>query len=342
MTDFDPLQLALLAHGRMREFVGAIVVGGLLIAGGLWLIGSTFLRKRGGASHGGGSIGTAVGFVLAALGYGILGRGVGLPGWDVALQLAGWIVAIGGLMLPGLLRRWQATAPDMETIPDAEQELAAEGALRRDSFEGEPEERLARIIEKGETILWIGRPERRRFIVDGVVLGVFGLVPLAFGVGIAYGIVERMNRLGLEWPYLVGQVLGLELAVLLFCFGGMLCVSPWMMPRQLGKVLYAVTDRRGLVSAPPYSIWSPVPMRSKRSRFPAAGEPMEFSPAELRDGLRKRKWFGASDLVFVAVTIGNGKQRQRIEYGFLGLADAAAAQAAIKTAFPRPEAEREA
>lgn len=328
MMDHLLVQATFFAHrgrGRPPDPLALAILGFVMMLGGLFLVGMHLARKRGGPPGGGGAF--VVGVVLASLGYGMLAINAGLPGGGPALQLAGWITAIGGLSLPWLLRRWQSMDPD---------------AQAPDPFAGGPEERLARIVEPGETVLWIGRPLPRRFWVDAVVLAFFGLIPLGFGVGLAYGIVHRINHVGVEWDFLVAQVLGLEFAVLLLCFGGMLCASPLMIPLRLGKVVYAVTDRRGLVSGPPYSVWNPVPARSGQSRTSAAGVSTVFSPSELRGGKRKRKWIGGSDLVFVSFMTGSGKQRRRVDCGFLGISDAAAAQAAIQQAHSRSDAERRA
>lgn len=327
MTNFDLLQLSLhFAQDLPLQGWNVAFFGAMLLVIGLIVVAQGVFRRPLNSSTDGGSTIVLCGAPIS-LGYGLIALGMELPGSGIAMQLAGWILALGGLMIPAWLWRHRA---------------AGDAGSRLDVPSATPTERWSPWLAPNETLIWTGAPEPQHFRAEAFLMFLGGAAYLLFAVVVGAGLVVQFLNRGFHWDWLSVVVIAIEFTLLLFASAVGLFISPWMMPRRVKDVLYAVTDRRAMVLAPPPGLWSPIPLPKPAMESTggvdgvrAAGGPREFLPEALLQR-RVHAWgTGRLDLVFAWETVGSGEQRRVVEYGFLGLSDVAAAEAAIEAAFRR-------
>lgn len=313
MTTFDLLQCSFFfaygggGKGGPPDHVAPVVIGGaFLLLGAAALALGVWMRSVG-------VLGT--GTFLSSFGYGLASKTLGWPGSFEAFQIAGWTAAAFAAFLPWLA--WKAWwRPTVGVAPE--------------DVWSTPEERLRKWLQPGERLLWIGGADARGFRGEAwshVVAGVF-----LFGAGLGFGgvVVGLIQKHGVKPENLVGVVVLFEFLAALALLGFFMMLAPRLLPWRLKDVVYAVTDRRGLVWAPTYLLWNPVPMRMSEG-----GGPTDFFPWEMLGRRKVGRPFGGGDLVFATVPVPGSKRGEVIKYGFLGLPDLEAAEAAIDAAFQR-------
>ena len=188
------------------------------------------------------------------------------------------------------------------------------------------EDNIKTFLRPGEVLLWYGVPSVRRFLAGIVAQTLFGLIPILFSLAFFGLCISSALHRGFRLADLP-----LLLAILIFAafFGGVgiyCLLAPLMVPRRLRKVVYAVTDQRGLVLTTTHSTWNPVPART-------SGVPLiEFTLEQLQRGERKWWDFGRTDLVFDREWRRRNKGGGYWHYfGFLGLEDLVPAELAIRS-----------
>lgn len=260
-----------------------------------------------------------VALFLLLFGYSFLAQGLDLPGRALAIQASIWLVVLPLLFLPWFVYHlWQLRQKQAET------EAATHQAERSRS----PEERVRALLQPGERLIWLGAPAPRHFRGEAIAQFIFGLIPFTFGSVFLTLLVWGTIRDGFHLAMLPGYLVGFTAASFFVLLGGALFFSPWMLMARLRHVVYAVTDRRGLVLTSRDWFWQPVPTRDLGDGV------MVFAPEQLRGGVRKRRGISRVDLVFVSERRGSGKGRQTVHYGFLGLERPEDALAEIAAAFP--------
>jgi hypothetical protein len=187
--------------------------------------------------------------------------------------------------------------------------------------------RFQALLQSGESILWVGRPDPKLFLREAAAAFVFGFVPSGAGLAVlVVGVSHAIGPAGWIFPGLVG---------LLFCAVGVYCLSyPWHVRRRLRQTTYALTDRRAL-------IWKGVGWSGPA--VPSLYETCyEFGPEALRCRSRRRRSGRRIDLVFgeeIHQTGRSGRGRMVVEIGFLGLVDPEQAEELLERHFPRPGAD---
>lgn len=261
----------------------------------------------------------ACGCLLAA-------HGLGLSSDGVVMQSAAWIAAVAAWPLPIRLWKTRWRPRPLESALPGSGDRSGEPPPA-DAPPPGPEERLAGWLAEGETLLWTGGPDPSRFRRDAAwvfVLGAFGVCVGAFFVHEA---AANYTGQGYALRLLPWTLLGLEAGACIVVLGFLAMHAAWGLRPRLGKIVYAVTDRRGLLLCQGWWLWNPVPVKS-----PPAGGPMEFTPQQMAGG-RRVKCGRRTPLVFLTEVVRESKNTTTTHYGFHGLARPEEAEASIEQAF---------
>ena len=187
-------------------------------------------------------------------------------------------------------------------------------------------ERVKGSLQRGESLLWAGQPDPKRFWGEAVAGFILGLVFLGLDLAIVLLLIATGPALSLP--------LGL-FGLIFFAAGFYYLLSPWWLPRRLRQTIYVLTDRRAL-------IWHGVGWGAD-GLVSRLHEPYyEYGPEALCYHSRRRLSGRCIDLVFGEELHRSGRKgndRIAVEIGFLGLARPEPVEQLLKERFacPRPD-----
>lgn len=313
------LSQVILAHGKGGQLPPqvSVVIGSLiLLFGAILLLRALSDHVTARKSERGNPLWMAI--FLLLFGYMFLSQGLDLPGKGLTPQVLFWLVPLPLLFLPWFMwRLWQ------ERQQQENREAATNAALAGLS----PEERVRSLLHPDEQLRWIGTPAPRHFLGEKIAYFLFGLIPFTFGSVFQTLMVWSVLREGIRLAMLPGYLVGFTAALGFTVIGVSMFLTPWMMGSRLREVVYAITDRRGILLTSPAWFWQPVPTRELGERQ------MDFTPQELLQGKRMRRGLTRVDLIFRSERRGSGKRRRTVRYGFLGLEHPEEAMNVIEAAF---------
>jgi hypothetical protein len=189
--------------------------------------------------------------------------------------------------------------------------------MRREISGHDLSERVQAILDPGESLLWVGQPQSKRFWSEVAAVMAFGLLLLGAGTGL----------LVLAWGERIYFLLALGLA--LAALGCFCLLAPWRLRHRLRQATYALTDRRAVVFRGVG--WS------QQDMVPNLSKPWySFGPRELCQRALKHRYGRRMDLVFGTETqrLGRGKA-MTVDIGFMGLEDPDLVEELLEQWFPR-------
>lgn len=179
----------------------------------------------------------------------------------------------------------------------------------------ELEERVARELEPGEQVLWVGQPDPWKTSRISWVLVIFGLMGLGFGVNWIYSTLGGFGDA--PGP---GRIVGwiFSLFGLMPLLGGLGMMSaPYWFHRKAKRTGYALTNRRAILFEAGY----------RGSTMTTAS----FGPDKLAAAQRREHPDGSGDLIFEVVhrRDSDGDRRQE-ERGFMAIKEIRAVETLVR------------
>jgi hypothetical protein len=313
----------ILAHGGGGQLSSStlIVLGSLILLLGLGLLWNALSNHLTATkTQRGTPLFTAI--FLLLFGYSFLAQGLDLPGKAEVLHVLFWLFAIPLLFLPWFLWKMWRERKKQQVNSATHPPLVGLTA----------EERVRSLLRPDEQLLWIGTPLPLHFLGEKIAHFLFGLIPFTFGAVFLILMAWSISRDGINPNMLPGYLVGFTAGVGFSIIGVGLLLTPWMMGSRLREVVYAITDRRGILLTSPAWFWQPIPTLELGDRQ------MDFTPQELLHGKRMRRGVTRFDLIFRSERRGSGKGRTTVHYGFLGLKHPEEAQNVIEATFRKDSA----
>lgn len=174
------------------------------------------------------------------------------------------------------------------------------------------------LLEPGETVAWIGRPDPKHFAAEGRAGVGLGVVVLAIALGLGY----------VAWRFPDAMCLAV-LAVPAAAVGVGGLAMPWWLNARIGRVVYVVTDRAALLIRPVGYARHDVVPTPRQAVY-------RFDRATLAGRRRAARHGTRVDLVFAEeVQRRPGGRSVMVDLGFLGLAHPDEAEAVLDRVVPR-------
>jgi hypothetical protein len=167
------------------------------------------------------------------------------------------------------------------------------------------EEKLRRVLQPGETVLWQGKPQRRAYIWQNYPMFIFGLFWFGFAIFWNAGVWLDMPTEGPEGIGIVFRLFGLPFLIIGFYITfGQLLHRAWEWP----KVEYLLTNKRLVILSGLFSL-------RQVSKFLDA-----ISSVDMKTGLLDRG-HGTGTIVIDAGTYAYGWSGQWAGFRFLAISD---------------------
>jgi hypothetical protein len=179
--------------------------------------------------------------------------------------------------------------------------------------------RIDRELESGEKLIWASQPSKNVYRRQSWLLVIFG-IPFT-----AFSIVWMLITLGVFLGFGPGKNAGL--GVFMSCFalfgvpfvliGTWMLTAPYWYGRKAARTIYAITDRRAIVS--------------EGRLFSSSGATVQsFLPERLTSMIRNERGDGSGDLIFEEFTTRRGSGHTTTRRGFIGLLNVRDAEDVIR------------